>query len=533
MSLQPVVLSKARIQLSLSVFYLICILMGGILVVKWFPQFYAIFPGPFYLTLHTIIEFCGVVISTAVFLLAWYNFQQTRSIQELIICLTFLALGIISFAHALSYNGMPDFFSRNSVNKASTYWILGRLTRAVGMAAAVLAKPIVLKRVRGEALRYLVPTVTVVTAALIFIASDPGFLPPMYVPGIGQTGLKVILEYIGVALETMGLIYLLTRKQRDSDGQIMEASLLFLIFSSVAFTMYSNAYDTYNLIGHIYMITAFILILRRLFVGSVVRLYEANRVLEEQKKKLAEVNGQLEHLNQLKSEFLANTNHELRTPLTSIIGFTEMLLDKETGPLNEIQKDYLMEINDSSQRLMVDINNLLDLSKLEGGQMRAYIQTGSLDEVISEVLRQFKPIFRQKNQYADLRLPEDLPKVPMDREKVKKVLINLLSNAHKFSPDGTGIGIQVEVREDRESLVVSVSDEGTGLTPTESENIFEKFYQAQNTSTRRHDGTGLGLTLAKHFVELHGGDMWVVSSLGQGSNFNFTLPLELRNQEVV
>ena len=182
---------------------------------------------------------------------------------------------------------------------------------------------------------------------------------------------------------------------------------------------------------------------------------------------------------------------------------------------------------------MVDINNLLDLSKLEAGKLRAYIQTGRLDEVISEVLRQFKPIFRQKNQHAVINLPEDLPKVPMDREKVKKVLINLLSNAHKFSPDGVGIGIQVEVRGERESLVVSVSDEGMGLTQAETENIFEKFYQAQNPSVRRHDGTGLGLTLAKHFVELHGGAIWAVSSPGQGSVFYFTLPLELRKQEVV
>jgi len=348
MSLHPVVLCKNRIQLNYSIFYLICILMAGILVVKWFPQFYAVFPVPVYLTLHTIIEFVGVVVGTAVFIVAWYNFQHTRSLRELIICLTFLTVGIISFAHALSYNGMPDFFTRNSVNKASTYWIFGRLTRALGIAAAVFAKPIVLKRVRLEALRYLVPTVIVVVAAQILIALDLGVLPPMYVAGIGQTDLKVVLEYIGIVLETTALIYLMTRKQRDTDDRLMEAALLFLISSSVAFTMYSNAYDTYNLIGHIYMITAFILILRRLFVGSVVRLYEANRILEEQKQKLGEVNVQLEHLNQLKSEFLAHTNHELRTPLTSIIGFTEMLLNKETGPLNEIQKDYLMEINDSS-----------------------------------------------------------------------------------------------------------------------------------------------------------------------------------------
>lgn len=531
MDVQPVIRSQTCPKFNLTVCYLAIMLMAGIMVVKWIPQLYSVFPVSFYLTLHTIIEFLGVVVSTAVFIVAWYNFQHTRSMQELIICLTFLAMGIISFAHALSYNGMPDFFTPNSVNKASTYWIFFRLLRAVGIFAAVVFRPKLLKAGAG-ALGYLFATVTLVVMAIVLIAVDPGVLPRMYVTGVGQTALKVVLEFVGIGLETVALIYLWMRKQYYMEDRFLTAALIFLIFSSVAFTLYSSAYDTYNLIGHIYMVAAFILILRGLFVGSVVRLYEANRFLEEQRRKLAEVNTELERLNQLKTDFLANTNHELRTPLTSIIGFTEMLLDRETGPLNEIQRDYLLEINDSSQRLLVDINNLLDLSKLEAGQMKVNLKNGSLVEVAGEVLRQFKPLFRQKNQHISAILPEQLPPMAMDREKVKKVLVNLLSNAHKFAPEEGCIGLIIEVQPDQDTVIVSVTDDGIGLNWAEADNVFEKFYQAEGAS-RRHEGTGLGLTLAKHFVELHGGRIWVASEPGQGTTFSFSLPLGQINEEVV
>ncbi|MHB9096005.1 MAG: sensor histidine kinase [Eubacteriales bacterium] len=511
---------------------LFCLLAGSILVVYLIPQLYMVIPVPVYLTFHTILEFFSVVVSAAVFIVAWYNFQQTRNRRELIICLTFLAVGIIDFAHALSYKGMPEFFSANSVNKASTYWITGRLIQAAGILAATLVNP-GLTRKQVNPLGYVFFTVTVVSAALVFIAADPNFLPHMYLEGQGQTAAKRVLEYVVIALQTAALIYLFTREKSWAAERHLEAALLLSIFSEIAFTLYSSAYDTYNLIGHIYKIGAFVSILRGFFIASVVRLYEANKVLDEKHKKLAEVNAELEKVNRLETDFLANTNHELRTPLTAIVAFTELLLDSETGPLNEIQKDYLLEVNDSSQKLLVEINNLLDLSKMEAGQMKLYIETAPLQEVISQVLRQLDPIFRQKDQQVTTRFPDHLADIPMDREKVKKIMINLLSNAHKFSPASGSILVEAVPSEDGNATTVNVTDNGVGLSKDQIASIFDKFYQIEGSLTREHHGTGLGLPLVSYFVKLHGGKVWVVSEPGHGSTFSFSLPLKLPTQEVV
>ena len=176
------------------------VLFLGILVVYWFPQLYKVLPTQDYLTLHIIIEFLSIVISVAVFIIAWYNFQQTRSLQEFVICLTFLTVGFVDFAHAMSYNGMPDFFTPNSVNKASTYWIIARLIQAVGLLVAVLVSRIRVKD-RFNPLIYLIITAGLTSAALVIIAREMEFLPSMYLSGIGQTPVKIGLEYVVMFVE--------------------------------------------------------------------------------------------------------------------------------------------------------------------------------------------------------------------------------------------------------------------------------------------------------------------------------------------
>ena len=523
---------SGRKKFNLMLIILSFVLLAGILLVYFFPLLYMVIPVPVYLTFHTILEFSSVVVSIAVFIVAWYNFRQTHSKRELIICLTFLAVGIIDFAHALSYQGMPEFFTPNSANKASTYWVFGRLIQAVGLLTAVLVKPGKPKKIVNP-VSYLLFTIVSVVGVLVFVAVDVRQLPEMYREGLGQTSIKIISEYIVILIHAITFIYLFSRKKMKAAERHIEAALLLGIFSEIAFILYSSAYDTYNLIGHIYKIAAFISILRGLFIDSVVRLYQANRILQDKRRKLAELNTQLKKVNQLKTDFLANTNHELRTPLTAIIAFTELLLDEDTGPLNDIQKDYLQEVNDSSQKLLVEINNLLDLTKLEAGQMKVYRQLTPFHEVVSEVLRQLNPIFKQKQQQVTVKFADRLPNIPIDREKVKKVMVNLLSNAHKFSPAGESISVDAALSENRNYVIVNVKDYGIGFAEEQVAHIFDKFYQIEGSLIPQQYGTGLGLTLVKYLVELHGGSVWVSSKPGSGSTFSFKIPVNLPDQEVV
>ncbi len=504
----------------------------GILFVSFYPSLYLIFPVNIYLTLHTLTELLSIVIGMTVSIVAWYNYQQKRELPELLICLVFLAVSLMDFAHCMSYNGMPDFFTPNSVNKASTYWVTARIIQAVGILAVVSAKRLKIESKLNVAVFFFI-TVIVSTALVAYIAVGAPQWPPMYKAGVGQTTAKVVLEYVIIVVEMAALVYMVLKKHKDIEEIYLEAALIFGIFSEVAFTMYSSAYDTYNLVGHIYKIASFICILRGLFVTSVIRLHESNRVLREQQQKLSEINTQLARINKLKTDFLANTNHELRTPLTAIIAFTELLMDRETGPLNEIQQDYLQEINDSSQKLLREINNLLDLSRIEAGKVKVHLERAMIEEVISSVLRQLIPVFNQKNQKIVTGISSDIPAIVMDVEKIKKVLVNLLSNAHKFTPQGGSIAIESEISQDRQDLIVRVLDNGIGLSGEQVTRIFDRFYQVENSLTNKQHGTGLGLTLVKHFVELHNGRVWVSSDPGKGSIFSFTIPMNLPTEEAV
>lgn len=515
-----------KIRFNLVMVYLFLNAAFGILTVKLFPQLYVVFPTNLYLTMHNVAEIASVVISCAVFIVAWYNYKQSKRLYELLISLTFLAVGIIDFAHTLSYNGMPDFLTVNSVNKASTYWIVARLVQAVGFLAIVITTQSRIKKNLNSNI-YLGITISVTILSVWYIALRGKGLPPMYQVGKGQTDAKLMFEYLIIGMEFAALV-ILSIKKSQSTRYYLEAAILLGIFSEIAFTLYSSAYDTYNLIGHIYKIVAFICILRGLFVTSVVNLHLANRILRERRRKLNEANRKLERVNTLKTDFLASTNHELRTPLTAIIAFTELLMDKETGPLNEVQLDYLHEINESSQILLTEINNILDLSKVEAGRMKLHIEKAEICEVLQVVLRQLRPVFKQKKQKVEIVLLKELPSAFMDIDKIKKVFINLLYNAHKFSHEEGIITVEITLSEDSGGIQVNVRDNGIGLSMDQVANIFDKFYQVESTLNKHQHGTGLGLTLARHFVELHGGRIWVKSAIEQGSTFSFVIPLAVK-----
>jgi len=243
-----------------------------------------------------------------------------------------------------------------------------------------------------------------------------------------------------------------------------------------------------------------------------------NRMSEE----LGRLYQQLEAASRHKSEFLANMSHELRTPLNAIIGFSEVLLERMFGDLNEKQDEYLKDIFASGRHLLSLINDILDLSKIEAGKMELELTRFDLPAAIDNALTLVKG--RAANHGITLTPDVDrrLGEFVADERKLKQVLVNLLSNAVKFTPEGGRVEIRA-VRADG-SVEIAVSDTGIGIAAEDQELIFEEFRQAGGDYTRKREGTGLGLALARRFVELHGGRIWVKSELGKGSTFTFTLP---------
>jgi signal transduction histidine kinase len=240
-------------------------------------------------------------------------------------------------------------------------------------------------------------------------------------------------------------------------------------------------------------------------------------------REIGDKNREIEAANRHKSEFLANVSHELRTPLNAIIGFSEVLLEKFFGELNDKQNEYVDDILSSGRHLLSLINDILDLSKVEAGRMELEVTPFFLPDAIENALLLVRERASRHGIKLDRVVDDRLGDFTGDERKVKQILVNLLTNAVKFTPEGGQI--RVEARLGDRAIIVSVIDTGIGIAKEDQEAIFEEFRQAGGNYAHKREGTGLGLTLTKRFVQMHGGQIWVESEVGKGSTFTFTLPL--------
>ena len=244
--------------------------------------------------------------------------------------------------------------------------------------------------------------------------------------------------------------------------------------------------------------------------------------IDRMNDQLGRLYADLEAANRHKSEFLSNMSHELRTPLNAIIGFSEVLLERLFGDLNAKQADYLQDILDSGKHQLTLVNDILDLSKVEAGRMELELSTFSLQAAIDNGVTMLRETAARSGVVLEVESDPGVDVIEADERKVRQVLFNLLSNAVKFTPTGGTVSVRTRARSD--AVEISVEDTGVGIAPEDQGRIFEEFGQAKEGKSRE-GSTGLGLTLAKRFVELHGGAMNLHSVVGQGSTFTFTLPL--------
>ncbi|MCC7577257.1 MAG: hypothetical protein KK926_10550 [Methanomethylovorans sp.] len=242
----------------------------------------------------------------------------------------------------------------------------------------------------------------------------------------------------------------------------------------------------------------------------------------EEKRKALEDKVLAESLNRAKSEFLANMSHELRTPLNSVIGYSDMMLEGYSGELNEKQIQYAYNISNSGKHLLSIINDILDLSKIEAGEMNIRYEMVSVKDTIAEVITVLRPLSFKRELSLEASHVEDII-IPADKSKLKQILFNLIGNAIKFTDRGGSVIISSY--EEGNTLTILVKDTGIGISQEDQKKLFEPFKQLDSSLSRKHQGTGLGLSLVEKLAAMHNGAVSVESEVGKGSTFILSLPM--------
>ena len=259
--------------------------------------------------------------------------------------------------------------------------------------------------------------------------------------------------------------------------------------------------------------------------ARTIDLSEANALLEHQRDKLEQLNADLAQETQFKSDLLSMVNHELRTPLTSIITFAQISREA-CDPSNAADRRSWEEIEKNSQILLNMINNMLDIARSDAGSVRATCEPMDLGDVVASVKSTMAPLARKYEVSFRTKVAPNVPLVNGDYEKTTRMLENLASNAIKFTPDGGSIELRVAVDEATHVVTLSMADDGIGIAPEDQERIFERFVQVDSTSTRKYNGSGLGLALVREYGEMQGFAVTVESELGVGSTFVITIPVD-------
>ncbi len=255
--------------------------------------------------------------------------------------------------------------------------------------------------------------------------------------------------------------------------------------------------------------------------NQVTMALENARLSKEQEKTIVK----LQELDRAKSEFLTSMSHELRTPLNAILGFSELLLEGIDGELSEYALNDTQLIYNNGQHLLALINDVLDISKIEAGMLEIVQENVAISEVIDEVLSGSQVLIKDKSVALAVDIPEGVPDIYADKTRLKQILLNLVGNAVKFTKQGT-VTIKARISEkEAGKICFSVKDTGIGIPLDKHETIFERFKQADMTTTRGYGGTGLGLAISKKLTEMHGGHIWVTSEVNVGSEFYFTIPM--------
>jgi len=257
------------------------------------------------------------------------------------------------------------------------------------------------------------------------------------------------------------------------------------------------------------------------------KVREATAELTRQNELLRRSHFEIERASAAKSQFLANMSHEFRTPLNAILGYTSMLLKGVTGELTAHQRRNLERVDSNAHHLLAIINDILDISRIEAGKMPLTLTTFDLKDLVAEVLAEVEPIIARSQLAVTSQLAADVPQLKTDRQKVKQIVINFLTNAIKFTPRGS-VEVRAGSMPDGDQIAIAVADTGIGISAEDRERIFEDFRQADNSPTREYMGAGLGLAICRRLAGMLDGAITLESEIGRGSTFTLVVPREVK-----
>ncbi|MHB0870903.1 MAG: sensor histidine kinase [Chloroflexota bacterium] len=482
-----------------------------------------------YLLFHTTAEGFGIVVGGLIYVVGSRSYRYSGNDFLLFLADAFLFVTVIDFLHMMTYQGM-GILPGYGPNAPTQLWIAERYLAAISLCLS----PLFIYRKYPRALFFSI--YAVVTAALI--ASVLGFrnFPDSFVEGKGLTTFKVVSEYVVSLFALIGIV-LLHRHRKEVDHSVyllVMAAMVLTVATELSFTLYTDVYGVMNFVGHMLELGSFYLVFLVVASRGIDAPYREvmllNRDLE---KRVAERTRQLESANrelereiverkraeQSREEYTSLISHDLRNPLTAIRGHAELLsrlltrqgLQREAGSADSIVK--------SSNRMNSMIQDMVETVRLESGQLELRRQPTDLHQLLAEIAdRVASPENRTRLQ---LECPEDLPVVSVDPDQIERAVVNLITNALKYSPEDSPVLIQLWPEGDEVRL--SIVDRGVGVPEEESPRIFERFYRAR--TGRRAEGLGLGLYITRLIVEAHGGRLDLQSGVGKGSTFRLSLPV--------
>lgn len=488
-----------------------------------------------YLGLHTVIELLAAVASFATFAVQWYAAgARLNDARARFLGAAFLVVGIFEVTHLLSFPGMPGTpWLPGSTERGIVYWLAARFCSVGALLAALPIPPASEARAlrRGPLVAGAAAVVAAVLVAdVLWISARPRF----FVEGVGLTPLKQALELVVAGAAAFGVVAYRRAHRRRSDPSADDLALALglTVLSELSFALYARAFDSFNLLGHLYLLAATAWVFHALFAEAVLRPYERldgstraleashaelQRLREHVENELAVTIRNLQALQEQREDFLRAVSHDLRTPLQTVTLQAERL--SRLAPQGSRERGAAEAMGRAARQMNGLISDLVDSIYLESGALHLSKEPLALGEFLGELLGAGGGA-HDADRFT-LEIAPDLPVVPADGARLTRVVQNLAGNALKYSAPGTRI--LVEACRRGHEVLVSIADRGAGIPPEDLTRIFERFYRGGQRG--KIDGLGLGLYISRLIVEAHGGRIWCESTVGVGSTFRFTLPI--------
>lgn len=479
-----------------------------------------------YLPVHTLLEIVTISISASVFFVRWFPSKFTRNPQSLVIGVLFYSLAAIYIVHTLSYSGMPDFLGPNSAALPTYYWILARFTFAFFLLAASFIPREGTPKLARPSIVFSFFTVYTI-ASIAIVAEYVEDLPRLVVPGHGVTDLKVGLEYFIIVLLVVASFrfWQWARMTKRMSYVYLTVGLIIAVFEELAFTMYSNVYDSFNLLGHLFGVASFLFVFLGLFRTSIIAPYESlEKATEELRKsrdelelrvqerttELSKSNAELEH-------FAYVASHDLKSPLTTISGYLQLLKEERELSKDPQAINFVTTALNNSRRMQEMIDSLLARSRMRKAEVP--LSPVDMNSVVDQARSNLEAAIADTGTVLSVG---PLPKLPADEPQMIQLFQNLIDNAIKYRGKARP-RIEVNAHRENSEWIFAVRDNGIGFDMKEADRLF-KMYERLDTSNER-PGTGIGLSTCKRIVEYHKGRIWAESMPNKGSTFYFSIPI--------